>query len=1005
MRRRPENRLLTAQEEVGLAVLVRGGTNEEPEQETLSALPPEDIRIRARDCLVVHNQRLVHSIVPRYLEQGLEYDDLFQHGALGLMRAARKFDPARGFKFSTYATWWVRQSITRGLWDEGTAIRIPVHMHEQIRKVANAERTLAAQGRPATAADVAVLCDLSPTKVEEARRLSRRTDSLDRVIGDGATLGDFVARTRAVPPFEERVHNALLLEEAMAVVDTFSGRDHRILIRRLGLDDEAPSTLDQLGSEFGVTRERIRQLEAKLLPALRERLRTARLLRVSGSSIDEESGNARSVSAGASGRPVSRTTRPARRVRAGSPAARSPVTPPSGRVTTEAPMNSVEGTTTDTAASVDAPDWDRARRLAEEPSGQAWLAHYALAAVGGPGLAEILGQAAADAVLRIAREREPADHTVLTALEVLRHVCDGVAKAGLRPEDFLDRPFEALCGVTPRAYLARKPLVHGEPRLAMRDALREFLAAPQALPDGVTVEGEEEAAAQPGPTEKESVEPESTGKVSGQPEPTADQLPHDEPEAAAGELDAEAAKSQQSRTTASTAKTDDVPVRPQDTADWDKARELAPSPFGGGVAWLAQYVLLAVGHVQLAVLLGPSAADAVVRAGRERGMLNRHVVRALEVLESVFDVLKDRGLRPEHFFEWTSEALGGKTPCVYLAAKPLVDNESRLGIRDALNEFMTVQVTGSDSGPGTEDARTSEDTPTVTGEGAEASEPEADPPPMPPTEGQAEQAPPAQPPVDVDHLLAEARAQHEAEVARLAQANERRLAEARQVADARVTAALAEAEQQLDSWEEILLNRADKALARQEQHLRRQADEHVACLKEEQREATIAATRRAQERIVDLEIRLRHAETAASTAAAERVSRFQTRAEEAEQRLRHYRDEAEARIAHLEARLRQTEARLIARDRAMYEAGQRAAADVENAQQRAQAAEQRAEALVTAANQAEARAAKDQQITAARIAQVEHDAWARISELQAQLAALQAPAAGRASLRDRWRRP
>ena len=112
-------------------------------------------------------------------------------------------------------------------------------------------------------------------------------------------------------------------------------------------------------------------------------------------------------------------------------------------------------------------------------------------------------------------------------------------------------------------------------------------------------------------------------------------------------------------------------------------------------------------------------------------MLNRHVVRALEVLDSVFDVLKDRGLRPEHFFEWTSKALGGTTPRAYLAAKPLVDNESRLGIRVALNEFVTEQVTGSDSGPEAEDARTSEDTPTVTSEGSEAATLEADPRPMP----------------------------------------------------------------------------------------------------------------------------------------------------------------------------------------------------------------------------------------------------------------------------------
>lgn len=1010
IRRRPENRLLTAQEEIGLAVLVWGGADEEPEQETLSALPSDDIRIRARDCLVVHNQRLVHSMVPRYLEQGLDYDDLFQHGVLGLMRAARKFDPAKGFKFSTYATWWVRQSITRGIADEGAVIRIPVHMHEQIRKVANAERSLAAQGRPATAAEVAVLCDVSLSKVEEARRLSMRTDSLDRVIGDGATLGDFVARTRAVPSFEARVHDALLLADAMAVVDTFSGRDHRILVRRLGLDDEAPSTLDQLGSEFGVTRERIRQLEVKLLPALRARLRSARLLGTSASSAHENSAREKVSSA----KRVSRTVRPARRVRADIAPDLDVATQPSGRAPTEAPVNRENGMTADMAASVDAPDWDRARRLAEEPSGQAWLANYALAAVGGPGLAEILGQSAADAVLRIAREREPADHNVLAALEVLRRVCDGAAKFGLRPEDFLDRASDALCGVTPRAYLARKQLVRGESRLAMRDALKEFLAAPQALPEAAPVASEEEAPVQPEPAEETCVESGSVEEVLVEPEPAEEESaakdhasapqPGDGSATAADEPVTGVTESERSRTTASALEDDDMPPRPQYTADWDKARELAPPPFGGGVAWLAEYALLAVGHLQLAVLLGSPAADAVVRAGRERGTLDRRVVKALEVLKSVLDAFKELGLRPEHFFEWTSEALGRTTPRAYLAAKPLVENESRVAIRHALDEFAVTQTARGDADADTGNVGTSEDARAASVEGAMAPAPETTPQPVHAAAAQPDQALPVESPVDVERLLAEARALHDAEIASLAEHHERRMAEVQQAADARVGAALAQTEQQLDRWEEILLKRADKALARQAQHLRRQADERVARLKEEQREANLAATRRAQERIVDLEIRLRHAETAASTVSAEQSSRAQALAEEAEQRLRAYHDDAEARIAQLEARLRQSETRLIARDRAMYEAGLRAAADVEQAQQRAEAAEQRAEALVTAANQREARAVQEQQLAAARLAQAEHDAWARISELQAQLAALQAPAEGRASLRDRWRR-
>jgi RNA polymerase primary sigma factor len=129
-RRHPGNNLLTAEAEVGLAVLLRGGTDrvgQEPEGEELGGLPPDDIGVRAWDCLVLHNQRLVHSLIRSCLDQGLEYEDLVQHGVLGLMRAARKFDPAKGYKFSTYATWWVRRSVSRAIADEGALIRVPVN--------------------------------------------------------------------------------------------------------------------------------------------------------------------------------------------------------------------------------------------------------------------------------------------------------------------------------------------------------------------------------------------------------------------------------------------------------------------------------------------------------------------------------------------------------------------------------------------------------------------------------------------------------------------------------------------------------------------------------------------------------------------------------------------------------------------------------------------------------------------------------------------------------------
>ncbi|MFJ3933674.1 sigma-70 family RNA polymerase sigma factor [Streptomyces sp. NPDC090029] len=263
---------------MGLGALVRGGADRldrEVTEEEIAALPATDIRVRARDRFVVHNQRLVHSIVPKYLEQGLDYEDLFQHGARGLIKAAVKFDPTQGYKFSTYATWWIRQALTRAVANEGSVIRVPVHMHEQMRKVALAERKLQSQGRSTRPADVAVACDMPVQRVEEIRLLSRRTDSLDRIVGDGAHLGDLVALDRPLPSAEqlvmEQLHHAYLL----SFLDRFGEREARILLRRTGLDDGERSTLDDLGKEFGVTRERIRQVEVKAFEALRQMLREA----------------------------------------------------------------------------------------------------------------------------------------------------------------------------------------------------------------------------------------------------------------------------------------------------------------------------------------------------------------------------------------------------------------------------------------------------------------------------------------------------------------------------------------------------------------------------------------------------------------------------------------------------------------------------------------------------------------------------------------------------------
>ena len=534
--RRPGNRLLSARAEVGLAVLVRGGADraaQEPSDDELGALAPDDIRVRARDCLVLHNQRLVHSLVRPYLEQGLDYDDLAQHGFLGLLRATRKFDPTKGFKFSTYATWWIRQSITRGIADEGALIRVPVHMHEQMRKVSRAERTLAAEGRSANVADVAVACDMTLKKVEEIRRLTRRTDSLDRVIGDGATLADFVGRTHVVPSVEKQVLDALHLEAVMDVLDTFSEREHRILVRRLGLDGDEPSTLDELGRIFGVTRERIRQIEGKARPAFMERLRTAGLAESELDTVCAEAERAAEQAAEAARaarlarrRQAARDARvrhAARKIRAERAAraattvhmsateeravvlAQSDVIGGAGGVVDsdaaaderavataeganlEPTERASDGTVTGQGTKCGEPsaaataDWERARLMSQAPVDHvSWLAEYAVAAPEPEGLGALLGQPAADAVLRGDREGESLTSPVLKALEVLRRVLDAVVACEQRPEAFLDRPAEALRGSTPRSYLTDRPLVHGESRLAVRDALREFVAAREA---------------------------------------------------------------------------------------------------------------------------------------------------------------------------------------------------------------------------------------------------------------------------------------------------------------------------------------------------------------------------------------------------------------------------------------------------------------------------------------------------------------------------------------------
>ncbi|MET9981032.1 sigma-70 family RNA polymerase sigma factor [Streptomyces rochei] len=1014
--RRPGSRLLDAQTEVGLAVLLRGGPERigvEPSEDELKALAPEDLRVRARDCLVVHNQRLVHSLVRAHLEQGLDYDDLVQHGCLGLLRAARKFDASKGFKFSTYATWWIRQSITRAIADEGALIRIPVHMHEQVRKVARAERTLSGQGRPATAADVAVACDLTVQKVEEIRKVSRRTDSLDRVIGDGATLADFVGRAHTLPSVEQQVLQAQYTQDVLNVVDTFTEREARILVRRLGLDGDDTLTLDELGREFGVSRERIRQIERKTRPLFLERLRKAGLVGVDAVCEESERAAEQAAEAERTAR-FARATRAARSARARlafrrlraerlvriareqARAAAEPVR----AVRVEQPgehrgVRNEETEPENTVVAADeglpdqgvAADWEEACRLAQAPVDQVgWLAEYVRTAVGDAGLVSLLGQPGADLVARNLRDGVPLSRPVLTALELLRRVLDAVAAAGRRPEDFFERAAESLRGVAPRSYVEGSPLVNGEARLAVRDALREFLAAAPreesetALGVSEQAAGEKEA----GEREQSTEEPQKSEQTVPEPEPEP------EPEPA------------MSRVAVRTAERP-APA-PQTTADWEKARALTQPPLGGGVAWLAEYALLALGHPQLSVLLGPSAIDGVVRAARERGTLDRPVVEALELLKEICDTVKHRTMRPERFFERPADALSGATPRAYLAAKPLVRAESRLAVREALREFVVARPVRPDPAPADGG----------TGTGMSGS-PAAGPRDPRPASSDAVGTPAEQPPVDVEALLAEAGARHQDDIARLVREHEDRLDQERRDAERRVTAVQAEAERRLDALEDELLHRADRSRDRHAQHVRRQAEERLAHLRAQHQEAYEAVLRRAQR---------------AEEAARQAVD-TDRRADELEQRLRDYRDGAEARITALEARLRQAqeaaaglEVRLrtaeeiaAERERAATSArdeyrrgAQVRIAEVEARLREAEEALAQRELFVEAARRS---AEETEQRARQRIAQSEHDAWLRITDLQTQLSNAQAELAAvhaqeaarnRSTLRDRWRR-